>query len=180
MKTSFFIGKKVHLRAMEPEDLDWMYSIENDPELWDVSNFSVPYSKYVLKEYIANSQYDIFADKQLRMIVVRNEDDKVVGTIDITDFAPLHRRGEVGIGILREHQGNGYGKEALELLCRYLFDFLRMHQLTAHIAVDNERSLHLFKSCGFVECGLLKEWWSVKGSFKDVVLLQCFPPKNKG
>ena len=40
MKTSFFIGKKVHLRAMEPEDLDWMYSIENDPELWDVSNFS--------------------------------------------------------------------------------------------------------------------------------------------
>lgn len=172
MKASFFAGESVHLRAMEPEDLDMMYAIENDPELWDVSNFSVPYSKYVLKEYIANSQYDMFADKQLRMMVVRNIDNEVVGTVDITDFAPLHHRGEVGISILREHRGQGYGKEALSLLCSYLFDFLRLHQLTAHIARDNEQSLRMFKSCGFVECGVLKEWWCVKGMFKDVVLLQ--------
>lgn len=176
MKTSFFIGKKVHLRAMEPEDLDWMYSIENDPELWDVSNFSVPYSRYVLKEYIANSQYDMFSDKQLRMIVARNTGDEVVGTVDITDFAPLHRRGEVGISILRKHQGNGYGKEALNLLCDYLFGFLRLHQLTAHIALDNEQSLRVFKACGFAECGVLREWWFVKGEFKDVALLQRLHP----
>ncbi len=176
MKTSFFTGKSVHLRAMEPEDLDLMYAIENDPELWDVSNFSVPYSRYVLKDYIVNSQYDMFADKQLRMMVVRNADDVVVGTIDITDFAPLHRRGEVGISILHKYQSNGYGKEALELLCSYLFNFLRLHQLTAHIAFDNERSLRLFKACKFTECGLLKEWWCVKGKFKDVVLLQRLCP----
>lgn len=179
MKTSFFTSNNVHLRAMEPEDLDLMYAIENDPELWYVSNFSVPYSKYVLKEYIANSQYDMFADKQLRMMVVRNTDDRVVGTIDITDFAPLHRRGEVGIGILREYQGNGYGKEALEMLCNYIFNFLHLHQLTAHIAADNERSLHLFKSCGFKECGLLKEWWAIKDTFKDVILLQYIPLSSR-
>ncbi len=176
MNTSFFTGESVRLRAMEPEDLDLMYAIENDPELWDVSNFSVPYSKYVLKEYIANSQYDMFADKQLRMMVVRKADDEVVGTVDITDFAPLHLRGEVGIGILRGHRGRGYGKEALELFCGYLFGFLRLHQLTAHIALDNEQSLGLFKACGFSVCGVLKEWWRVKGTFKDVALLQRLHP----
>ena len=41
------------------------------------------------------------------------------------------------------------------------------------LAADNEASLRLFGSCGFVQCGLLKEWWFAGGKFKDVVLMQC-------
>lgn len=172
MKISYFIGKQVRLRAMEPEDLEVLYVMENDSQTWDVTNFSVPYSRYVLKQYMENSQCDMFADRQLRMMVVRCEDDVVVGTIDITDFAPLHSRGEVGIAIRREYRGKGYAKEALELLCEYTLGFLYMKQLTVHIATDNEASIQLFKSCGFVSCGVIKEWWCVGGCFKDVILLQ--------
>lgn len=172
MNTSYFIGGHLRLRAMEPEDLEILYALENDPQTWDVTNFNVPYSKFILKQYIENSQCDMFADRQLRMMVIRREDDVVVGTIDITDFAPQHSRGEVGIAVRQEYQGNGYAKEALNLLCEYVFGFLFLKQLTAHIGIDNEASLQLFKSCGFVECGLLKEWWCVGGKFKDVVLLQ--------
>ena len=71
MSRRFFTGMQVHLRAMEPEDLEVLYQMENDPSTWDVSNFSVPYSKYVLKQYIENSQCDMFADKQLRLMIVR-------------------------------------------------------------------------------------------------------------
>lgn len=172
MNTSYFISGHLRLRAMEPEDLEILYALENDPQTWDVTNFNVPYSKFILKQYIENSQCDMFADRQLRMMVIRREDDVVVGTIDITDFAPQHSRGEVGIAVRQEYQGNGYAKEALNLLCEYVFGFLFLKQLTAHIGIDNEASLQLFKSCGFVECGLLKEWWCVGGKFKDVVLLQ--------
>lgn len=172
MKTSYFIGEHIRLRAMEPEDLEVMYAMENDPQTWDVTNFSVPYSRFTLKQYMENSQCDMFADRQLRMMIVRCEDDAVVGTIDITDFAPLHSRGEVGIAIRKEFQGNGYAKEALALLCEYAFGFLYMKQLIAHIATDNEASMQLFTACGFASCGLLKEWWCVGGRFKDVVLLQ--------
>ena len=104
---------------MEPEDLEIMYAMENDPQMWDVTNFSVPYSKYVLRQYMENSQCDMFADRQLRMMIVRREDDAVVGTIDITDFAPMHSRGEVGIALRKEYQGNGYASDALRLLCDY-------------------------------------------------------------
>lgn len=172
MNTPYFISERLHLRAMEPEDLEVMYAMENDSGTWDVTNFSVPYSKFVLRQYIENSQCDMFADRQLRMMIERREDEVVVGTIDITDFAPLHSRGEIGIAIRSEFQGNGYSKEALTLLCDYAFGFLFLRQLTAHIATDNETSIRLFKSCGFRECGLLKEWWCVGGKFKDVLLLQ--------
>lgn len=172
MKGNYLSGKSLTLRAVEPEDLDLLYTLENDPDTWDVSNFNVPYSRYVLKQYIENSQCDMFADRQLRLMIVLRESATVVGTIDITDFAPLHARGEVGISIRREFQGKGYAREALELLCDYALGFLHMKQLVAHVAVDNEASIRLFSSCGFVKCGLLKEWWHVRDGYLDVLILQ--------
>lgn len=178
MKTSYFVGEHIRLRAMEPEDLEVMYAMENDPQTWDITNFSVPYSKFVLKQYIENSACDMFADRQLRMVIVRCEDKAIVGTIDITDFVPMHARGEIGIAVRKEYQGNGYAKEALKLMCDYAFGFLYLKQLIAHVTSDNEASMQLFRSCGFVQCGLLKEWWRVGGCYKDVVLMQCLRSAN--
>ena len=178
MNNNFFVAEHVALRAMEPEDLEVMYRMENDPKSWDVTNFSVPYSKYVLRHYIEDSQCDMFADRQLRLMIIERSSQQVAGTIDITDFAPMHGRGEVGIAVLKEFQGKGYAREALQLLCDYAFNFLAVKQLVAHVGVDNEVSLHLFEFCGFARCGLLKEWWCVGGDYKDVVLLQRIRPKK--
>lgn len=173
MTFQFFKGDKVYLRAMEPEDFQEIYTMENDPEMWDVSNFTVPYSKYHIKEYITNSKCDMFADMQLRMIIAENGTDEVIGTVDVFDFAPLHRRAELGIAIKKQYRGKGCSKEALLLMRDYLFGFLHFSQLTARVTADNEASLRLFKACGFVECGLLRKWWYVGKEVKDVVLLQC-------
>lgn len=177
MRHSFFKGKLVRLRAIEPEDLEILYSLENDPEFWDISNFTAPYSKYQLKQYISHNQADLYADQQLRLAITRLDDNELIGTIDVFDLAFRHGRGEIGIAIRQPYQGKGYAKEALTLLCDYLFGFLTLKQLTAHVAADNAVSLHLFRSCGFVECGLLKQWWRINDTYKDVVLLQCI--RNK-
>ena len=39
---------KIVLRAMEPEDLEELYAIENDRSIWDVGSTNVPYSRYAL------------------------------------------------------------------------------------------------------------------------------------
>ena len=104
MKQSFLINDRIYLRAVEPEDMDVMYEMENDPSMWDISNFTVPYSRYVLRQYIEGSQCDVFADKQLRLMIVRKSDHCILGTIDITDFVPLHSRGEVGIAIHKDYR----------------------------------------------------------------------------
>ena len=58
----------VRLRAMEPEDLDLLYHIENDETLWKVGSSNVPYSRYALHNYIASSSYDIYVDRQVRLM----------------------------------------------------------------------------------------------------------------
>ena len=59
----------VSLRAMEPEDLDVLYRIENDTKLWNVGCTNVPYSRFTLHNYIADCKNDIYADRQLRLII---------------------------------------------------------------------------------------------------------------
>lgn len=178
MKRTFLKNDRIHLRAVEPEDLEVMYEMENDPAMWDVSSFTVPYSRFVLRQYIEGSQCDVFADKQLRMMIIRNDDNRTLGTIDVTDFVPLHSHGAVGIAIHRLFRNEGYAADALRLLCDYVFEFLCIRQLYAYVAVDNEASLHLFRACGFVQSGVLKEWLQTADGFRDAVLMQCLNPKK--
>ena len=62
--TKYHVG----LRALEPEDLDLLYAIENDPGTWASTAHAAFYSRYVLKQYIAAAANDIFADGQLRLV----------------------------------------------------------------------------------------------------------------
>lgn len=180
MKQTFLMNDRIYLRAVEPEDLDTMYEMENDPEMWDISSFTVPYSRYVLKQYIEGSQSDMFADKQLRLMIVCRENNRTVGTIDVTDFVPLHSRGAVGVAIHKDYRQEGYATDGLRLLCDYVFEFLCIKQLYAHVAVENEASMHLFATCGFATCGVLKDWLRTKDGYRDAVLMQRMnPEKNK-
>lgn len=179
MKQTFLMNDRIYLRAVEPEDIDIMYQMENDPDMWDVSSFTVPYSRYVLRQYIEGSQSDVFADKQLRLMIVNKENDCTIGTIDITDFVPLHSRGAVGIAIHRDYRKEGYASDALSLLCEYAFGFLSIKQLYAHICVDNSASIRLFASCGFVQSGLLKDWLLTNEGYKEVALMQYLNPRRK-
>ncbi len=43
--TSLLSGERVTLRAMEPEDLEVLYTLENDTKTWDISSVNVPYSR---------------------------------------------------------------------------------------------------------------------------------------
>ena len=44
-------GEHIYLRALEPEDLDFIHTIENDETIWELSNTITPYSKFLIKEY---------------------------------------------------------------------------------------------------------------------------------
>lgn len=178
MNSSFLANERIYLRAVEPEDLDLMYEMENDPTMWNVSSITVPYSRFVLKQYIESSQSDMFADKQLRLMIMRREDNCTLGTIDITDFVPLHSRGAVGIAVHKDYRKEGYALDALRLLCDYAFRFLRIRQLYAQIAADNEASVRLFTSSGFIQSGVLKDWLLTSDGYSDALFMQCLNPQR--
>lgn len=162
----------VCLRALEPEDLEVLYRWENNSAWWNMGNTLSPYSRYVLKEYIAESHRDIFDLKQLRLVVELRSTGAVVGLVDLYDFDPHYRRAGVGILIDPLYQRNGFAAEALDLLTGYAFSFLKMHQLYAHIPVMNNPSKALFTRNGFIVTGILTDWILIDGAYSDVLVMQ--------
>lgn len=164
---------KVALRALEPEDLDMLYVMENDRELWDVSNTNMPYSRFALHEYLASTTGDIYTDKQLRLIITTG-DDEFVGMVDLANFNPQHQRAEVGIVIAKPYRAEGYGLAALLQMLRYAHSVLHLHQLYAVVATDNEACRKLFERAGFKADAELKDWIFDGDKYHDAVLLHFF------
>jgi len=165
-------GKHIYLRALEPEDLDFIYTIENDESFWEISNTQTPYSRYLIKQYLEYAHKDIYEVKQLRLVICDFNDEQI-GMIDFFEFDFKNKR--AGIGILikdSENREKGYGREALKLLVNYGFKHLNLHQVYCNISEGNEASIKLFKSQGFEEIGLKKDWNYSKGSFKSEYLFQ--------
>ncbi len=166
-------GQQIYLRALEPEDLEFIYSVENDENIWEVSNTITPYSKFLIRQYLENAHQDIYEAKQLRLAICKKATDETVGLIDLFDFDPKNRRAGVGILIQSEPDRNkGFGKEALGLVIDYAFQQLQLHQLFANIGTDNQASLTLFTTFGFEKVGVKKDWNFTHNSFKDEALFQ--------
>ena len=141
----------VEIRALEPEDLEYLYKWENDMDLWDVSDTLTPFSHFTLKKYIDNADKDIYETKQLRMMIVRLEDNMPVGLVDLYDFDPYHMRAGIGIMIHNmENRKQGYASSAIRLMLDYCFETLGLHQVYSSIPSCNIASLKLFESLGVV------------------------------
>ena len=73
---------EIGLRAPEPEDLEIMLAVENDPGLWEHSSENTgPYTRFQMKQYIAGNTNDIFTDRQLRLMITLT-DGRIAGIVD--------------------------------------------------------------------------------------------------
>lgn len=176
---SYLKDKDIILRAPDLKDIDVMYKFENQTELWQFGSVTGPYSHFALKQYIEQSQNDLFIDRQLRLMIEKNKE--VVGIIDIYNFDPFHNRAEVGIVVDNSHRNEGVGKTALYLLSEYSFHRLYIHQLYAYIDESNEKSYSLFNACGFNSCAKLIDWIRADdGVYRTVQMVQKINPyENK-
>src|SRR4051812_1575650 len=91
-------GQLVQLRAMEPEDIDLLYSWENNSDVWSISGTVTPFSRFTLEKFVATAHDDIYTTKQLRLMMDLVEKDeegeeieiRCIGCIDLFDFDPHH------------------------------------------------------------------------------------------
>lgn len=166
-------GKLVRLRALELNDARLIYTWENQPDLWRVSQVPGPYSLAAIQEYVKNAMNnDILVMKQARFMIERLEDNQSIGMIDLFDIDMINSRAGIGIMIDAKARKQGYASDALRLIVRYGFEHLKLHQLYAEADVLNEASLRLFKTAGFEITGRKKDWVRINKGWEDVLVFQ--------
>lgn len=163
---------EIKLRAPEPEDIDRLFIWENDrPEA-----VSAPLSRHNIWEYVTNYNADIFESGTLRLMIADKVTGDTVGHADLYDFNAVDRRAGIAIYVSEPCRRRGYGIAALNELVSYASTTLGMHQLWAHIAIDNEASRALFVRAGFKPAGRLRSWLRRGLTYTDVLIFQRLNP----
>jgi len=169
------IGPNLLLRAPEPSDIDIIFRWENDTRIWHLGNTLAPYSRFAIEQFVLNTDNDIFASKQLRLMIDWHSsvtETTTIGSIDLYDFDPYNKRAGIGILIDEPFRRKGFALEALNLLIEYCFTTLNLHQLYCNIEQNNSESINLFTKAGFTACGSKSEWLFRNGKWIDELMLQ--------
>ncbi|MBQ7443397.1 MAG: GNAT family N-acetyltransferase [Bacteroidaceae bacterium] len=159
----------VSLRALEPEDLELLYAIENDPGVWEAGLSPTLYSRYMLKQYIATAANDIYVDGQLRLVVQLG--DAAMGLADLTGFDAASGRAEVGMVVVPQYRCRGLGTAALVALAAHARR-LHLHQLWATVAVGHVAAEAMVAHAGFSATAALRQWLRVGDGYRDARIWQ--------
>lgn len=160
------------VRPIEPEDLEVLYEIENEPGTWAVATPGGPYSHFALTRYIEQLGTDIFASGQMRLMVL-DDDGISIGTLDITNYSPTDRSAEIGIAVRSEYRGKGWGMRMIQWLEQYAIKELNLRMLYARVAdVQNLASQRLFSSLGYEKVAVLPEWVFLEGEYVDIAVFR--------
>ncbi len=169
MMEGYMMSGKVELRVLEKDDLEFIYQLNNNPEImlfW----FEEPYKSMTYLEKMYEKSIE---NKDVRQFIIKKGDEKI-GYVGIYSIDPIHRKAEFGIMIDPKHQGYGYASTATRLAIDYAFATLNLHKLYLIVDCINEKAIHVYEKMGFKVEGVLKEEYFVNGKFHDVSMMSIF------
>ena len=157
------VGDKVYLRPTTAEDIVNMHhwSVQSEPQ-------SLSCRALILRT--ASEKAQLFKeakrspDKQ-GFAVCRKKDKIPVGNVGFFDLNQLNRSAELGLLIDLDEQRNGYGSDALKVLCRYLFKYRGLNKVYAMTAGFNTAAAALLESLRFKKDATLRDHYFYNGEF---------------
>jgi RimJ/RimL family protein N-acetyltransferase len=163
-------GERVTLRALEREDLPWLWEHHNDYEVDSLVNDGPP-EPQSLARLEAEFDKEIAEGGRDGTRFAIDAAGMLIGRCELFDVDEVSRNCKLGISISKEYWGQGFGREAVELLLDYAFEKRNLEKVHLDVLEDNERAIRSYSSCGFGEEGRLRRHAWHEGAFKDLVLM---------
>ncbi|WDC84804.1 GNAT family protein [Caloramator sp. mosi_1] len=112
--------------------------------------------------------------------IVLNEVDKLIGNVGLHNINWISRTAEIGILIGDKfYWGQGYAKEAMELLLDYAFNMLNLHMVYLKVYGYNVSAIRCYEKVGFKYAGRLREAIEVAGERYDVIYMDILKSEFK-
>ncbi|MFX0020754.1 MAG: GNAT family N-acetyltransferase [Candidatus Hermodarchaeota archaeon] len=166
------------LRKISKDDINFFFESLNNKDLITYLSLgplkTLEHSKRLIKGYLK------YWDNHFQfnyIIEIHEIENLKIGSISLWNVNWQHRRAQVGIWLLPSFWSKGLAEKSLNLLKNIAFNHLKINRLEAYIAVENKRSISLFKKTGFREEGLLKDYLNFHGNYHDAIIMACL--KNK-
>lgn len=162
---STLVGDAIYLRVATADDIrlahGWL--LESDPQSVSCRPVTVLTPEEAAEKFKAAAK----SSSQETFMVVRSVDDVPVGRIRFFDLNPRNLSAEIGLLIAPQERRKRYAEEAVELLCRYLFQDRGLNKVHAQTAAYNKGACRLLEKIGFKKDGTLRRHYFWHGIFHD-------------
>ena len=164
-------GGKIRLRVVTQADLALLNAWANDLQVHS------EYGSFGLQD--AGSFERHFAEDGLLstrfgQLLVVTHDDTPVGLVNYHQVGYGPNEGSkaynIGISIVAEHRGKGYGVEAQHLLAAYLFSTYPIMRVEAVTDIENIPEQRALEKAGFTREGVLRQAQWRSGRWHDQVI----------
>lgn len=160
-------GDRVVLRPFRPEDVEPLWRARLDLRTW-AQTTAAAYVPEPLAAYRARYEEPAKGEDAQFAVEV---DDVLVGRAGVFSVDTLARNAEVGLSLLPEQRGKGYGKDVLRVLLGFAFRTRNLHRVHLQTLASNAAALAAYRAVGFVEEARLREQAWVEGTYDDMVLM---------
>ena len=161
--------KRYSLRALEPEDVDFMFLCETDRNAFDQSDYVAPLSRRMLSDYALSYDADPFHAGQLRLVIEDTTERRPVGLADLYNISAHDATAMAGIIVHPDRRRRGIATEALRQLAGFCRHTLHLDILAAIVDVTNTPSIRLFDKAGFTRAAVIPRWRRLGDSRNDVI-----------
>lgn len=163
------IGKKIYLRAMEPEDMEVLREMINDPVMErKIEGWSFPVSRKQQMNWYENS---ITSQSNLKFSIVSRSSEQLLGMLNLVDIDWKNGVAQHGIRLSNAApKAQGIGTDAVMAIMRYAFEELRLNKLESGRIIDNIASQRLYAKCGWKDEGIKREAIFCEGRYLDFVI----------
>jgi putative acetyltransferase len=163
----------ITIRREEPADYEAVHKIYTCPRvIWGTLQLPFP-SMEVWRKRLAEPEEGRFG-------LVALVDDQIVGRLGFSTEPSRPRRkhaGGIGMAVHDDFQGQGVGTALLQAAVELADHWLNLRRLELTVCVDNEPAVRLYKKCGFVIEGTLRQHTFREGQYVDVYYMARLKPE---
>lgn len=174
-------GERIRFRGIERADLPTFVKWINDPEVLAGIGIYWPYSEAEEDDWFERMLKHP-QDEHILAIEVRQsaretaegeaESWKLIGSIGFFPIDHRNQSAEFGINIGEKSYWNqGYGTEAVRLLCQYGFNTLNLHRIFLRVFETNPRAIRAYEKAGFVLEGRQRQAEFRNGKYIDTLVM---------
>ncbi|MBQ3047682.1 MAG: GNAT family N-acetyltransferase [Clostridia bacterium] len=179
--------ERLIIRSFKPADAKRVQEVCNDYDIAKTTlSLPIPYTIDHAKAFI---EYTINSAKENisyeGAICFKDNPEKVIGCIGITNINKIAKRAELGWWVAKEEWNKGIATEAAKAIINFAFDKLKLHTLCARHFENNPASGRVMQKSGMSFVGKMRDYESRLGEYHNVLYYDIvdsefnFDNKNK-
>ncbi|MDE6851754.1 MAG: GNAT family N-acetyltransferase [Lachnospiraceae bacterium] len=162
-------GENVVLKAITKEHTPLIVKWRNNPSVRQNFIFQETFTEDIHNAWMDSK---VASGEVVQFIIYTKPSSTPIGSVYLRDVDLEKQKAEFGIFIGEDiARGQGYGRSAAQLICRYGFEQLHLHKIMLRVFAENKGAIRSYERAGFVQEAYFRDEEKIDGKFHDIIFM---------